>query len=180
MNAVPGGPEDLVAGLDDDALLALLGRALSAGPAADPDWPDDADLDRDDVGEPPADAVALAKAAWSDAELDAELLELLFDSEQDRVAEAMRAAPAASVEPRSLTFEGPGVRIEIELGTDGVLMGQLVPGGPAEVELHTRHGVQTAQADRLGRFRFDMPVGRLRLRVGLPGGAHLLTPWVTR
>lgn len=151
---------------DDDALLAMLGRALRD------------DSGSPDVGEPPADAVELAKAAWNDSELDAELAALLFDSVLDVPAGLMRADNSTSTR-RSLTFEGSSARIEIDLDGDE-LVGQLEPSGAATVDLHTARGVSTTRSDGLGRFRFDIPRGRLRLHVRLSSGVALLTPWVSR
>ena len=148
-------------------LLALLGRALreAGGDAVVPD-------------EPPPDAVALAKAAWNDAELEAELAALLFDSAQDEALEPMRAGePGAS---RALAYRGSAARIEIEIGEDGILLGQLEPAGSADVTVEGVETAGTATADALGRFRCSAPPGRLRLHVRWPDGSELRTPWISR
>lgn len=152
---------------DDDALLALLGRALRdiGGPTVVPD-------------EPPADAVALAKAAWNDVELDAELAALLFDSAQDEVLEPMRAADPLGA--RSLLYGGSVARIEVEIDDDGVLVGQLDPGERATVTVESAQASDTTAADALGRFRCTLPPGRVRLHVVWPDGTELRTPWVSR
>lgn len=163
-----GGAGDPDAGhRDDDALLVLLGRALreAGGDAVVPD-------------SPPADAVALAKAAWNDAELEAELAALLFDSAQDEALEPMRSGdPTGS---RELVYRGSVARIEVEIGDDGVLVGQLEPGGPASIVVEGAHGTGTAEADGLGRFRCSAPPGRVRLHVRWPDGTELRTPWISR
>lgn len=156
-----------IARLDDDAFTALLGRALR-GAESEVVVPD----------EPPADAVALAKAAWNDAELEAELAALLFDSAQDGELEPMRAGDATG--GRALTYRGSVARIEVEIGDDGVVIGQLEPGGPATVTVQSASAADTTVADELGRFRCTPPAGRLRLLVRWPDGTELRTPWISR
>lgn len=151
---------------DDDILLRLLGRALR-------DDPDPALAE-----EPPADVVAAAKAAWGPGDLDWELAALLADTTADPVLSGMRGDVA---QLRSLVFEGAGIRIEVELAAaDGELLGQLEPAAAATVELHTAGGIEPVQADELGRFRFALPTGGLRLRVRRADAPDLVTPWVSR
>lgn len=151
------GPEDLVA-LDDDALLAHLGRAL------------------DELDPVPVDAVAVARTAAALGRADEALAELLFDSLLDEPELAMRSDV---LDTRSVAFQGSTHRLDLDLLDDGgVVLGQLDPAAPASVELETTAGPHTTMADDLGRFRFDGVRGPVRLRVRV-GRDELLTPWIT-
>jgi len=148
---------------DDETLLRLLGRALRDGP---------------DPEQPPADVVELVKAAWRDDDLEVELAALLLDSTAEPMLSGMRGD---TVELRSLVFEGSAVRIEVELAAaTGELLGQLEPAERVTVDLHTTAGVRSTSSDHLGRFRFPLPPGGLRIRVRRGAGPDLLTPWVSR
>ena len=61
---------------------------------------------------------------------------------------------------RQLTFDADGATVEVELA-DGRLVGQLLPPGPARVELQHGTEVSTTVADDLGRFALDVRVSRL-------------------
>jgi hypothetical protein len=143
---------------DDDHLLAELDRALDA---LDP---------------VPADAAALARSVIELGRADEELAELVFDSLED--AAAMRHAGV--MEARALGFVAGGYRLDLELLDEGgVVLGQLDPARPAQVDLETASGVQRGPADDLGRFRFREARGPLRLRVTIDAGAVILTPWIS-
>lgn len=150
-------PDDLVA-LDDDALLAQLGRAL------------------DELDPVPFDAVAVAHAAAALGRAEDALAELVFDSLLDEPELAMRSEV---LEARSVAFQGRTHRLDLELLDDrDVVLGQLDPAAPASVELETSAGPHSTMADDLGRFRFEGVRGPLRLRVRV-GHDELLTPWIT-
>jgi hypothetical protein len=129
----------------------------------------------------PADLVAAARASLTWRTVDEELAELTYDSLVDGLV-GVRAA--TSTAPRQLSFEAGGAAVEVELA-DGRLVGQLVPPGPARVELHHGTDVVASRADDLGRFAFDVGVfalpgagrlGPIRLRVD--GDAfRLVTTW---
>ncbi len=129
-------------------------------------------------------SVAAARAALTWRTIDDELAELTFDSQVDGLVGVRSAATAT--DPRQLSFEAGTAAVEIELA-DGRLVGQLVPPGPARVELHHGAGVEATRADDLGRFSFDVGVfalpapgspGPWRLRVD--GDAfRLVTTWFT-
>jgi hypothetical protein len=145
---------------DDNRLLAELGRALDA---LDP---------------VPEDAVAVACSAVELGRADQALADLVFDSLETDGALAMRHAGV--MEARAMGFVAGGYRLDVELLDDGgVVLGQLDPPGPAQVDLETADGVQRGPADDLGRFRFDDARGPLRLRVTIGTTAVLLTPWIT-
>ena len=148
----------------DAALLARLAAALGAG---------------DPV---PNALLAAARASLSWRTVDDELADLVFDSQVDGLVGVRSAAVATT--PRQLSFEAGAAGVEVELA-DGRLVGQLVPPGPARVELHHAAGSLTTRADDLGRFSFDVGVftlpdggtpGPWRLRVD--GDAfRLVTAW---
>lgn len=84
------------------------------------------------------------------------------------------------LEARSVGFVAGGYRVDVELLDDGgVVLGQLDPGGPAEVVLETEAGARTTGADDRGRFCFESARGPLRLRVSPHDGPVVLTPWLT-
>lgn len=128
----------------DDELVELLGRALAG---ADP---------------VPDHVVAGARGALTWRTIDAELAELAFDSARDL------AGVRSGDTNRELTFQAPGVEIEIMIvdETSRRLVGQLVPPGPHAIDLVASDGVTSVDADRLGRFTFDdIDVGPIRLVV---------------
>lgn len=137
----------------EDELLAELGEVL-----------------RERAG-PPPELTAAAKEIFTWRTVDAELAALTYDSLLDEVGATVRS----SIEPlRQLTFEADGLAIELEIEPDGGrhrVTGQLVPPGPAQVELRTGADVVLVPADDLGRFAVTVLRGRarLRLRVMLPG-----------
>ncbi len=134
----------------DDDLLRLLRAALEE---ADP---------------VPPEVLAMAKAAPDLAGLDAELAELVHDSDEALVG--VRGSGSA----RQLDFASEAVDLVVVL-SGAELTGQLVPASAVAVEL-VRAGtvVRTATCDDLGRFRIeDLPAGPLRLRVP---AVRLLTP----
>ena len=100
-----------------------------------------------DRADPVPDSVlAAAKAAFSWRTIDAELAELTADSLFADTG--VRTAEGA----RLLTFEGPGIEVEVEVAHTGAgrkLTGQVVPVGRA-----TRSG-GSERAARRGRARAD-------------------------
>ncbi|MGH8889357.1 MAG: hypothetical protein ACRDV3_06290 [Acidothermaceae bacterium] len=130
-----------------------------------------------DEADPVPDAVlASAKASFVWRTIDAELAELTADSVN---AAGIRAAGAA----RLLTFEAPGVEVEVEvadLGPTRRLTGQLVPPGPASVTVRWNIGSIETAADDLGRFTVEgVPTTTISLSILRPGSAHpVVTSWV--
>ena len=144
---------------DDDQLLVQLGKAL------------------DETDPVPTDAVAMAKSVFDLGNADAELAELVFDSLLDEALVVMRTETAT--ESRSLTFALGGHRVDVELSADGAtLLGQLDPAEPTRVRLDTTGGSTETRADDLGRFRFRVERGSLRLRVFTDDGLVVTTPWI--
>lgn len=125
--------------LDDEA--ELLSRLARMARRADP---------------VPPDVIAAAMGSFTFRTIDAELAELVYDSAMEQVGLAGVRGGGA----RQLTFEGPGLAVEVEvLGSGGRIVGQLVPPQPALVEVRHGGGSVTVRADELGRFHADVAVG---------------------
>ena len=154
--------EPLAAGREwlstDDELLAVLGRALDA---SDP---------------VPETVLEGARAAFTWRNIDTELAEIVFDSAQE-----LTGVRSEDVN-RQVTFEAPGVEIEVMVVENGArrLVGQLVPPTERTVELVGSDSVESADTDRLGRFTFDdIAPGPVRLVVlGADGERLVQTEWV--
>ena len=117
----------------------------------------------------PPEAIAAARSAFAWRTMDAELAELTADTSVDATLAGVRSGDA----PTMLTFDAPGLTVEIEvLGVAGHrrVLGQIVPPGQGDVEVRNRGGTATVQVDELGRFAADDiapgPVS-LRCRVGV-------------
>lgn len=131
----------------------------------------------------PLEVVEAARRAFDWLNVDAELAELVFDS--DRAEEAL--AGIRSLTPaRLLTFESPGLVVELEVDLESPLplVGQLVPAGPAEVEI--RHGrldrTMVVEANEFGSFcSARLGPGPVSLRVTPLGRGErsVTTSWVT-
>jgi hypothetical protein len=144
----------------DDALLAELATALGPEMA------------------PPPELVEAAKASFTWRTIDAELADLAHDSLVD-----LGVGVRAGASPRILTFESAALTIEVEVDeTPGQrrLIGQLVPGGPADLELRTTGTPATGRADELGRFVLSLPAERCRasIRCMRPEGGAVESAWV--
>jgi hypothetical protein len=151
-----------------------------------PEAPDDpllAELRRlAGVVDPVPEAVsAYARAALGWRRIDAELAELLVDSQ----LEASTTTRSVSESERTLTFKSSDLGIDVELqpGDDEVLLlGQLSPAGVAEIDAQRDDGsvAATAQADELGRFRINLAAGmRIRLVVRRePPAPPVETSWI--
>jgi hypothetical protein len=147
---------------DDDVLFEELREAVVA---ADP---------------VPALVIEGARLAYGWRRIDAELAELLHDSNLE--AEPLAGVRGAAA-VRSLTFRVGDLTIEVDVAPDGDarhLNGQLVPPQAAVVHLRHEGGELEAAADELGRFELHhVPPGLVSLRV-LPLGAATAceTEWV--
>ena len=159
--------------------------------ATDPDEPLMAELRGlfADVDPVPPLVLATAKASLGrrrlDADLDADLAELLRDSVLEEEPFAVRRGRDAPA--RAVTFSSTGRRIDIEVYADDperTLLGRLLPPAPATIEIQMLADAPlTAETDRLGRFRVQLPAGGpVRLRVmGPPGPGRppVETHWIT-
>lgn len=139
----------------DDELLAELAEALRS------------------AGTPTETMRAAADAAYSWRTIDAELAALTYDSLED---EAVLVRTEHS--PRSLTFEGAGISVEVEHTAEG-LVGQLVPPVRGRVTLWAPSGeLDETSTDALGCFSFPgARRGPVRITCVTPS-AQLLTEWV--
>jgi len=112
----------------------------------------------------PPEAIAAARSAFAWRTMDAELAELTADSAVDERLAGVRGAGT----PTMLTFDAPGLTVEVELqevGGHRRLMGQLVPPGPGLVEVRHRAGAATVPVDEVGRFSADdVAAGPVSLR----------------
>ena len=120
---------------------------------------------------PPAHVIAGAKEALTWHAIDADLAQLVYDSQADHGAEVRG-------ETREITFRAPGIEVEVMVTADQqrTLLGQIVPAQTADIEL--RHGGDRdrAQADTLGRFRFErVASGPVKLTVVTPTGTRVQT-----
>jgi hypothetical protein len=128
----------------------------------------------------PESVVSAAKASFIWRTVDAELAELVTDSLL--ASAAVRSATGA----RLLTFEGPGVEVEVEIADTGKarrLTGQLVPVGPAVIVVRWNGGSAEATADEMGRFTVaDVPAGAVSLAITTAGAGaerHVVTSWAS-
>jgi hypothetical protein len=146
---------------DDDHLVGELRELLDA---TDP---------------PPATLVEAAKASYGWRTIDAELAALAYDS----ASEPAPAGVRGGAEPRLVVFDGADVRLEIELHADGPerrLLGQLVPPGPAELEVRQGGGRRVkVSADASGRFAAaGLTAEALSLACLRPGQPPVVTDWI--
>ena len=139
----------------DDELLAELGEALRQ------------------AGRPTETMTAAAEAAFAWRTIDAELAALTYDSLED---EAVLVRDGGG--PRSLTFEGGGISVEIEHTAEG-LVGQLVPPVRGRLTLWAPGGaLDETSTNDLGCFSFTgARRGPVRLRC-VTVSAELITEWV--
>ena len=150
-----------------------------------PDFHDDADLIADlqqagALDAPPPAMDEAVKAAFSLRSLDAELAALTYDSAaDDRALAGVRNAQAS----RFLTFEAPGLIVEVESTPEGGarrLVGQLTPAGTARLEVRHGGGTAAVEVDELGRFSVDgVAPGPISLHCpAAEGVAAVTTDWV--
>lgn len=150
-------------GRDDELLMVELAELL--GP----------------LSEPPGEVLAAARELFTWRTVDAELAALTFDSMLDDGPALVRG----DGRPRILFFETDkaGITVEVEVDEsmrERRLVGQLVPGGPAALELRGTDRPVTGHADEMGRFVVPLPAGswRVSLRCVLADGSAVETAWV--
>jgi hypothetical protein len=149
---------------EDESLLAALREAL-----AEP--------------EPvPASLLAAGRDAYAWLDNDIELALLTFDSTVDGAAE-LAGVRAGSAAPRTLTYVGVQITIELEATSEGV-SGQIVPPMPGHVTVAVKEGATHAvPVDEVGGFAIrPVPAGtwRLEFQTTSPDGerARLRTGWL--
>ena len=145
---------------DDDRLLVALGQALRAREAV-PSW-----------------FVETGRNAFAWHNIDAELAQLTYDSNEDRLQATVMRSETASI--RALTFTSAHLSVELEV-TGNSLLGQLFPTREGELEVHTRAGeISTTDVDEIGCFSIDpIPESPFRLRCHTSDGTNVLTGWIT-
>ena len=126
----------------------------------------------------PSDVVAAARATGTWQNIDAELAELVYDSLLEGELVGVRGGAAT----RQLTFETPGLSLEVEVATEPTrLNGQISP--PQETDIEVRHadGSFTVRTDTLGHFRVEtLPPGPVSFDCQTTGSerASTHTDWV--
>jgi hypothetical protein len=112
--------------------------------------------------------------------IDAELAELAYDS-----VGALPVGVRGSAGPRQLTFEAPGLTLELQLVAAGDrrrLLGFLEPAQEASIMVRHGGGIVAARTDRSGRFVVeDLAAGPATLRchlAGRGGNRPVVTDWV--
>jgi hypothetical protein len=149
----------------DDALIDELRRIASA------------------VDGPPASVVEMAKAAFLTRDMDGELAVLIADSRLADDFEAVRAYGEPGQGSWLLSFQGGGVRVDMEVAERAdrlALIGQFtgVEGGGHVLE--TTAGRRPLAVDDLGRFVVEgLHHGRIRLRCHSVDGTPITTTWVS-
>ena len=145
---------------DDERLLGALSQALKARQAV-PSW-----------------FIETGKNAFAWHNIDAELAQLTYDSNEDRRGAAVTRSETASI--RALTFTSAHLSLELEV-TGNSLLGQLLPAREGELEIHTRAGeISTTEVDEIGCFSVDpIPDSPFRLRCHSADGTAVLTGWIT-
>jgi len=146
-------------GWDDERLLAALSEAMKAR-AAVPEW-----------------FMETGKNAFAWHNIDAELAQLTYDSNEDRLAAVTRAETASI---RSLTFTSEHLTLELEV-TGNSLLGQIFPARAGVLEIHNRAGeISTTEVDEIGCFSVEpIPASPFRLRCSASDGTCVLTGWIT-
>ena len=146
-------------GWDDERLLAALSEAMKAREAV-PEW-----------------FIETGKNAFAWHNIDAELAQLTYDSNEDRLPAVTRAETASI---RSLTFTSEHLTLELEV-TGNSLLGQIFPARAGVLEIHTRAGeISTTEVDEIGCFSVEpIPASPFRLRSSASDGTHVLTGWIT-
>jgi hypothetical protein len=128
--------------------------------------------------DPPPDALFVqASAALEMRDLDGELAALVADTVSEQLT-ALRGERAA----RLLTFEAPGLTLELQVSTDGdqrQLVGALESSGDWRLRLEQPDGMMELTPDVYGRFHVDnVPAGPLRLHIDGAGSRSVRTTWV--
>jgi hypothetical protein len=130
---------------------------------------------------PPTSVMEAARASLTWRTIDAELAALAFDSAVDQPVSAVRGADG----PRQLTFDAPGLSIEVEVSSAGTrrrLTGQLTPPRRSRIDVRHAGGITTVDTDALGRFQADaISAGPVSLRCHPstpPSAPRFVTEWV--
>jgi len=126
----------------------------------------------------PPSAITAAKAGFSWRSTDESLAELTYDSSDDLLG----LTNVRGSSTRQLCFAAGAGSVEIELRDESdLLVGQVIPTGPDEIELISvarPTAPRRAPADELGRFAIgSLPAGPIRLRWTEGSGRRVATDW---
>lgn len=131
----------------------------------------------------PSHVVDAAKAAFGWRSIDAELAQLIYDSSTEQLATAGVRGDSSG---HHLRFESAALSVVLQILTEGaqrVVIGEIVPQKPAEVQIFHPGGISTVRTDERGRFRArDVKTGLMSLRCRLfdmDGDRMFRTDWVT-
>jgi hypothetical protein len=152
--------ERLLEALSDDELLEALGEAMKARQAV-PSW-----------------FIETGKNAYAWHNIDAELAQLTYDSNDHQREAMVTRSETASI--RALTFTSAHLTVELEV-TEDSLVGQIIPPRAGTLEIHTMAGeITTTEVDEIGCFAVDpIPDSPFRLRCRTADGTDVLTGWIT-
>jgi hypothetical protein len=139
-----------------------------------------------DVDPVPDEVFAAARAAIITRELDAELAALVADSaamEDELRFDPVRTASTEATETRLLSFDGGGVRVELEVSGQAdqlMVVGQVIGAADRGCVLEQADGrVHDVELDSLGRFLITgVTSGPARLRCRSASGGRVSTHWV--
>jgi hypothetical protein len=139
-----------------------------------------------DVDPVPDEVFAAARAAIITRELDAELAALVADSaamEDELRFDPVRTASTDAANTRLLSFDGGGIRVELEVSGQAhqlMVVGQVIGAEERGCGLEQADGrVHELELDSLGRFLITgVMSGPARLRCRSVSGGRVSTPWV--
>jgi hypothetical protein len=117
-------------------------------------------------------------------DLDSELAALVADSEAAHPDLGLEQVRASTAQGRLLSFDGAGVRVDVEVmgpGRELTVVGRVTGAAPRDCFLQLADGaVREVSLDDLGWFLIgSVPPGRPRLRCRSVGGRRVTTAWVT-
>lgn len=127
----------------------------------------------------PSGVLEAAKGTYTWRTVDAELAALAYDSaDAGGACAGVRGSTTAPV--RSVSFEAPGIWIELTI-TDDCILGQILPPRSGVLEAHRMDGTATQVAvDHDGSFQIrPLPAGPFRLRFRTASCCGVLTDYVT-
>ncbi len=122
-----------------------------------------------------------ARAALSLRRLDAELAEMVHDSDIDGLASVRGELDDAEGDVRHVSFEAPGLSISAQISTTDTartLLGQVAGLDVTSVTLQTPRAEFPTELAAAGMFRLDdVPAGPMRLVV--TAGRPVVSDWIT-
>jgi hypothetical protein len=136
-----------------------------------------------EVDGPPASVAEFARAAFLARNIDGELAVLIADSRFAEDFEPVREYGEPAQGSWLLSFQGGGVRVDIEVAERAdrlALIGQLIGVEGDDHVLETASGRMPLPVDGLGRFVVEgLKYGRIRLRCHSTDGRPITTTWVS-